>query len=110
MVESIRSKYFSPEIVEVLKRKYAKFFVKEEINEDKDCTEQVFEFTNIDVGKKLQLIHTNPSGYDMPELSLKTANPRSRADAVWKTKTEAAALRLPKDSLPEAAFRGNASK
>ncbi|KAI1694712.1 hypothetical protein Ddc_21874 [Ditylenchus destructor] len=41
--------------VELFKRDYAKFIVKEERHEDDDSTEQVFEFVNVDIGKKLQL-------------------------------------------------------
>ncbi|KAI1708038.1 hypothetical protein Ddc_14508 [Ditylenchus destructor] len=41
--------------VDVLKRVYAEFIVKEEKNEDDHIIEQVFEFVNVEIGKKLQL-------------------------------------------------------
>ncbi|KAI1704820.1 hypothetical protein DdX_14042 [Ditylenchus destructor] len=44
--------------IEVLENDNAKFFVKEEHDEDDDNTELVFEFTNNAIGKKLQLFVT----------------------------------------------------
>ncbi|KAI1690428.1 hypothetical protein Ddc_24949 [Ditylenchus destructor] len=54
LVEAIDG-YFKGQAVELFKRDYADFLVKEERNEDDDSTEQVFEFVNNDIGKKLQL-------------------------------------------------------
>ncbi|KAI1698273.1 hypothetical protein Ddc_19217 [Ditylenchus destructor] len=54
LVEAIEGKIRVPAI-ELFKRDYAEFIVKEERNEDDDSTEQVFEFVNNDIGKKLQL-------------------------------------------------------
>ncbi|KAI1699187.1 hypothetical protein DdX_17483 [Ditylenchus destructor] len=54
VVESIRG-YISNESVEEVKRNYSKFIVKEDRNEDDGSTEQVFEFDNNDIGKKMKL-------------------------------------------------------
>ncbi|KAI1698259.1 hypothetical protein Ddc_19218 [Ditylenchus destructor] len=54
LVEAIEG-YFTRQAVELLKRDYAEFVVKEKRNDDDDCTEQIFEFVNNDIGKKLQL-------------------------------------------------------
>ncbi|KAI1695653.1 hypothetical protein Ddc_21107 [Ditylenchus destructor] len=49
-------------IVDVLKRNYTKFLVKDEINENTRSTDQTFEFFIKKVGKKLQLTVTNSFG------------------------------------------------
>ncbi|KAI1698696.1 hypothetical protein Ddc_18956 [Ditylenchus destructor] len=52
MIESVRGN-ISSRSVEGIKRTYAKFIVKEERNKDNRSAEQVFEFVNKDMGKKL---------------------------------------------------------
>ncbi|KAI1697850.1 hypothetical protein DdX_18248 [Ditylenchus destructor] len=42
------------QVVNLFKRDYAEFMVKEKRHED-ESTEQIFEFVNADIGKKLQL-------------------------------------------------------
>ncbi|KAI1692316.1 hypothetical protein DdX_21326 [Ditylenchus destructor] len=44
--------------IQVLKKDYSKFIVKEERDEDAGSTEHAFEFTNNAIGKKLQLTIT----------------------------------------------------
>ncbi|KAI1695753.1 hypothetical protein Ddc_21001 [Ditylenchus destructor] len=71
MVESIRGT-FSDRSVEVVKRNYAEVLVKEERNQV-GTFDQVFEFVNNDIGKKLNLIVANRFRDRMSEFSLKIA-------------------------------------
>ncbi|KAI1708203.1 hypothetical protein Ddc_14466 [Ditylenchus destructor] len=54
IVQSIKSKR-SPMVIEVLTRNYAKFIVKEEVDEEAETALTIFEFINSDVGKKMEL-------------------------------------------------------
>ncbi|KAI1700752.1 hypothetical protein Ddc_17950 [Ditylenchus destructor] len=60
--------------VEEVKRCYAEFIVKEERNEDDESIEQVFEFVNSDIGKKLELKIRIILHYWKSEFSTKIAN------------------------------------
>ncbi|KAI1693841.1 hypothetical protein DdX_20433 [Ditylenchus destructor] len=58
-VQSIEGFHFvKDQDIQVLKKDYSKFIVKEERDEDDGSTEHVFEFTNNAIGKKLQLTIT----------------------------------------------------
>ncbi|KAI1705888.1 hypothetical protein DdX_13325 [Ditylenchus destructor] len=54
LVEAIAG-YFKNQDIELLKREYADFIVKEERHENDRSTEEIFEFGNDDIGKKLML-------------------------------------------------------
>ncbi|KAI1698104.1 hypothetical protein Ddc_19297 [Ditylenchus destructor] len=60
LVDDIKGSFYDQD-VESLKRNYAKFVVKEE--RDEHSAEQIFEFANNDIGKKLQLTATNRGDY-----------------------------------------------
>ncbi|KAI1695285.1 hypothetical protein DdX_19663 [Ditylenchus destructor] len=68
LVEAIAG-YFKNQDIELLKREYAEFIVKEERHENDRSTEEIFEFGNDDIGKKLML--TINDAYYMPVFSIK---------------------------------------
>ncbi|KAI1700971.1 hypothetical protein Ddc_17857 [Ditylenchus destructor] len=72
-VQSIKGfQLFKEEDVQILKNEYSTYIVKEEHNEAYDCSTYVFEFTNYDVGRKLQFtVIDNCHDSDTPVYSLK---------------------------------------
>ncbi|KAI1695246.1 hypothetical protein Ddc_21366 [Ditylenchus destructor] len=64
LVEFI-SGHVSKASVQKLKRIHANFIGKENQNDNEDSTEQIFEFVNADIGKKVQLTITNPSKFSL---------------------------------------------
>ncbi|KAI1696192.1 hypothetical protein Ddc_20635 [Ditylenchus destructor] len=87
--------YFDSEAIVLLKRNYAKFVVKDERHEH--STEQIFEFANNDIGKKLQLTvknhgdHWNVAGFPVVGAALicnLRAIANTKALAAWDSLRE----------------------
>ncbi|KAI1716874.1 hypothetical protein Ddc_10250 [Ditylenchus destructor] len=73
MVESIQGNATGRVLVEVLKRNFASFILKDEADDDIDWT-TIFQFNNNDVGKRMQLSIVTHSRYPASDFSMKIMN------------------------------------